>query len=125
RHPTPGQPGPARWEPGSHAVAAQRAQTNPRRRTATPGAGPAPPDRGHRPGPAARRIGKIAGAGGPLPASPNPAVTGDPAPATSTETSEYIPDGRVLGVPWTRQPTGVPGGSPTGPRTKVHPRQRT
>ncbi|MEU5945969.1 DUF6244 family protein [Micromonospora sp. NPDC047465] len=64
--------------------------------------------------------GKLMEVGAPTPTSPVPAATDDP-PSTAATGGTAASAGHGPTPPWTRQPTGVVGGSPTGPRTRIPP----
>ncbi|GAB3153343.1 hypothetical protein GCM10027290_45940 [Micromonospora sonneratiae] len=63
-------------------------------------------------------LGNSIAAGGSPPTSAN---TSDQA-STTARSTDPVSNGHGTLVPWSRRPTGVPGGSPTGPRTKISPK---
>lgn len=65
-------------------------------------------------------------AGRPAPVSPTPDTSATSASTVSGQTDPFA--GRAAVTQWTRRPTGVPGGLPTGPKTQISsnekPRER-
>jgi hypothetical protein len=70
----------------------------------------------------ARQLGKLTWAGGLTPASPTTAVTADPTAAAS-DRDGATPDKDTTLMPWSRRPTGIVNGSPTGRRTRIPPKE--
>lgn len=57
-----------------------------------------------------------------MPASPTHVATSGPT-STALAPSDAASGIRSAGTSWSRRPTGVPGGSPTGPRTRIPPKE--